>query len=58
MPHEAIVFVFPLASVEPYFDLNVIFVYSWATFYLIYFISNIIREIFVEDHVQHVSTIA
>ena len=36
--------------------LNVIFVYSWATFYLIYFTSNIIREIFVEDHVQQGST--
>ena len=56
VPHETIVFVFPLAPVEPKFDLNVIFVYSWATFYLLYFISNIIREIFVEDHVQQVST--
>ena len=37
-------------------DLNVIFLYSWATFYFIYFMSNIIREIFVEDHVQQVST--
>ena len=51
-------FVFPIAPVEPKFDLNVIFVYSWATFHLIYvyFMSNIIREIFVEDYVQQVST--
>ena len=32
------------------------FVYSWAAFYFIYFMSNIIREISVEDHVQQVST--
>ena len=29
-------FVFPLAPVEPLFDFNVIFLYSWATFYFIY----------------------
>ena len=59
MPHEIIVFVlfvFPLAPIEPLYDLNVIFPYGWATFYFIYLMSNIISEIFVGDHVQQVST--
>ena len=49
-------FVFRFLLLKHLFDSNVIFVYSWGTFYFIYFMSNIIREMFVEDHVRQVST--